>query len=94
MTGGAEMSGGPRRRHRTVRARFWVELGLAVAAALLAVVTLIWHDWIEILFEVEPDGGSGELEWMLTAGLAVLAVGFAVAARLEFRRAAAGEAAA
>jgi hypothetical protein len=54
------------------------------------VVTLIWHDWIEILFDVEPDGGGGELEWALTAGLAVLAVGFAVAARLEFRRAAAG----
>lgn len=25
--------------------------------------------------QVEPDGGSGELEWALTAGLAVLAVG-------------------
>ncbi len=89
----AAMSSGPRRRHGTMRARFWVELGLAVAAALLAVVTLIWHDWIEILFQVEPDGGISELEWALAAGLAVLAVGFAVAARLEFRRAAAEEAA-
>jgi hypothetical protein len=88
------MSSAPRRRHGRVRARFWVELGLALAAAVLAVVTLIWHDWIEILFEVEPDGGSGELEWALTAGLAVVAVGFAIAARLEFRRAGASEAAA
>ena len=88
------MSSAPRRRHGRVRARFWVELGLALAAAVLAVVTLIWHDWIEILFEVEPDGGSGELEWALTAALAIVAVGSAIAARLEFRRAAAGQAAA
>ena len=81
------MSSGPRRAR--VRTRFWVELGLALFAAVLAVVTLIRHDWIEMFFEVEPDGGSGELEWALTAGLAVLAVGFAVAARLELRRAAA-----
>jgi hypothetical protein len=38
--------------------------------------------------QVEPDGGSGELEWALTAGLAILAVGFAVAAPFELRRAA------
>ncbi|MGY1703309.1 hypothetical protein ACI79C_01955 [Geodermatophilus sp. SYSU D00697] len=78
-----------RRSQATVRHRFWVEVVLAVTAAALAVVSLIWHDWIEILFEVEPDGGSGELEWLLTAALAVLAVGFALAARVEFRRAAA-----
>jgi hypothetical protein len=81
------MSSAGRRGWGTVRPRFWVEVGLAVATAVLAVVTLIWHDWIEILFEVEPDGGSGELEWLLTAAPAVLAVGFALAARVEFRRA-------
>jgi hypothetical protein len=69
------MSSRSRRRQETVRSRFWVEVGLAAATAALAVATMIWHDWIEILFEVEPDGGSGELEWLLTAALAVLAVG-------------------
>jgi hypothetical protein len=80
------MSGRSRRWQDTVRSRFWVEVGLAAAAAALAVTTLIWHDWIETVFEVEPDGGSGELEWLLTAALAVLAVGFALAARVEFHR--------
>lgn len=83
------MSGG--RRHGTVRCRGWVGVGLAVATAVLAVVTLLRHDWIEVLFAVDPDGGGGELEWLLTAALAVLAVAFTLAARVEFRRAATSE---
>ena len=42
-----------------VRTLFWLECGLAVLSAALAVSTLIWNNWIELLFEVEPDGGDG-----------------------------------
>jgi hypothetical protein len=87
------MSSGSRRQQATVRSKFWMEAGLAAAAAAFAVATLMWHDWIETLFGVQPDGGGGELEWLLTAALAVLAVGFALAARVEFRRTAASLAA-
>jgi hypothetical protein len=80
------MSRGDRRQQETVRSRFWVETGLATLATALAVTTLIWHDWIERVLGIDPDGGSGELEWLLTAALMVLAVGSALAARVEFRR--------
>jgi hypothetical protein len=41
-------------------------------------LTLAVPDWIEVLFGIEPDGGSGEAEWMIVlalAGAAVLAAG-------------------
>ena len=63
---------------RAVRAR--VELVLAVMSAVLALVTAVWPTWIESLFGVSPDGGSGETEWWL-----VLAVVAAVATVLAQR---------
>jgi len=71
-----------------MRRRFYVEGGLAVLAGVLAVVTLVWHDWIEVVFRVDPDAGSGALEWAVVIVLAIVAIGLAVAARLEWRRAA------
>ncbi|MFD9366423.1 ABC transporter permease [Streptomyces sp. NPDC060020] len=70
----------------TVRRRFWVEVALGSLSALLFVVTLVWHDWIEILFDVEPDAGSGSLEWVIVAGTALVAVLCALGARMEWRR--------
>jgi hypothetical protein len=49
------------------RRRFWSEAAAAVASGLLAVVTVIWPDWIERGFGIEPDQGSGELEWLIVA---------------------------
>lgn len=68
-----------------VRRRFWVESALAAAAALLAAVTAVWADWIELVFGADPDGGSGALEWLIVALAAALAVGFAALARAEWR---------
>lgn len=66
--------------------RIRVEMGLAVASAALALLTLIWKDWIEIVFRVDPDHGDGTAEWWVVAGLAVVAVaGFALS-RWELRR--------
>jgi hypothetical protein len=69
-----------------VRRRFWPEAGLAVASAILALVTLFWKDWIEIAFGVDPDGGSGALEWSIVVGLFVLAVASGALARAELLR--------
>lgn len=70
----------------TVRQRFWWEAGLALAAAILAVVTMINAEWIEFLFGVDPDNGSGALEWALVIVLAVAAVAVGTVARHEWQR--------
>src|SRR4051812_50179153 len=48
--------------------RFWIEAGTAVATAVMALLTLVWPDWIELIFRVDPDGGNGALEWAIVAG--------------------------
>ena len=68
------------------RIRFRIEVALAVIAAGLAVLTLISGEWIEVIFGVDPDKGSGALEWAITLGFAVAAVAVALIARWERRR--------
>lgn len=70
-----------------LRRRFWPEAALAVTSATLAVVTLLWKDWIEILFGLDPDKGSGALEWSIVIALALLAVIAGAMARAELVRA-------
>jgi hypothetical protein len=41
-------------------ARVWIESGLACLAAVLAATTLLFRDWIEIVFRVDPDRGSAD----------------------------------
>jgi hypothetical protein len=62
-----------------------LELGLAVASAALAVVTLISREWIELVFGVDPDGGSGSLEWLIVASLLALSIAMYAIARWERR---------
>lgn len=68
-----------------VRRRFWIESLLAAGCALLAVVTAVWHDWIELVFGTDPDGGNGALEWLIVGLAVTVAVAFAVVARAEWR---------
>jgi hypothetical protein len=76
------------RTRRVAWIRFWV----AIFVAALAAVTAVVPDWIEEVFGVEPDGGSGALEWTLTLALAA-AAGFALwTAHAEWRRLRAAEA--
>ena len=54
----------------------------AGASAVFTLLTLLWKDWIEIVFRVDPDGGSGWLEWAIAAAaLAVALVSGALARR-------------
>jgi hypothetical protein len=71
--------------HRIVRAR--IETVLAVVALILAAVTAVWPTWIESLFEVSPDAGTGETEWWLVVVFVVLAVVAAILARRDLRAA-------
>jgi hypothetical protein len=73
---------------RQVRKRFWIELILAVVNITLLALTAVWTEWIELVFGVEPDAGSGELEWAIAAVTLGLTVAFFMLARMEWRRAA------
>ena len=66
--------------------RFRIEAGLAVFSALLLLLTLISREWIEIVFGVDPDAGSGALEWALVAVSLASTVTFSTLARIEWRR--------
>jgi len=70
-----------------MRKRFWIETALGTLTAALAIITLVWHDWVEVAFKVDPDQFSGSFEWMIVAVSALLTVGFAFLARYEWRRA-------
>ena len=72
----------------SVRRRARVEIGLAVFAAALGVVTLAWPEWIEALFRVEPDAGSGAAEWAIVFGLLLAAVALGIHGRSALRSAA------
>jgi hypothetical protein len=71
---------------RMLRIRFWFETATALSTCCLALLTLVWPDWIELVFGVDPDHGSGRLEWAAVAALAVAAVAASVATRVERRR--------
>jgi hypothetical protein len=68
------------------RKRLWVECAASGIAFAVALATLAWPDWIEILFGIDPDVHSGTLEAAiaLTAGVAAIIIG--LVARAEWRR--------
>jgi hypothetical protein len=57
-----------------------------VVSVVLLVSTVVWPDWIEIVFRADPDHGSGWLEWAIVAAAVALLVTFSVSARREWRR--------
>lgn len=70
-----------------VRTRFWLELACGLLGAVLFVVTLISHEWIELIFGVDPDNSSGALELAVAFGLLAVSVGSALMAVREWRKA-------
>ncbi|GAA2041550.1 hypothetical protein GCM10009819_29370 [Agromyces tropicus] len=57
---------------RRVRPVFWWEVVGAVLATALLVLTIVMPTWIEAVFGVDPDAGSGQLERWIVVGLGVL----------------------
>lgn len=73
---------------RHIGSGFWVRLAVAAVSAALFAVTLAWPDWIEIVLRVDPDQGSGWLEWAIVVVAFALMLTFSVGTRREWRRSA------
>jgi hypothetical protein len=72
----------------TVRRRFWIEVSLAGTCLAVFAATVLAPRWIEQVFGVEPDGGSGALEVAILAALLCSTLVTCCMARGEWRRAA------
>jgi hypothetical protein len=57
-----------------------------ILSAALSIATLIWHDWAEILFGIEPDNGSGWFEFGVSAAIGGIALVALALAFVDLRR--------
>ena len=73
-----------RRETRTLTRRLRIESSLAVVTAAAAVLTFAWPEWIEAIFGVNPDGGSGALEWAFVVASALGSLTFGLLARADW----------
>ena len=72
---------------RDLPTRFWFEAAIAALGTVLFLLTLVTREWFELLTGLDPDGGSGALEFALAGGLLVIAATSATLARRDFRAA-------
>jgi hypothetical protein len=87
-----KMTCSPEKKGRVMKIRlplrFWIETAFGVASAVVLAMTLVWPDWIERIFGLEPDAGDGSAEWGWAVAFAVAAlVLFADAGRTWWRTA-------
>ncbi len=71
---------------RRLRKRFRVEATLAGISAGLFVLTLLFPQWVEATTGLEPDAGSGALEFAIAGAFLLAAIVSAVLARRDRRR--------
>jgi hypothetical protein len=69
-----------------MKRRFKVETGLACLSLLLLAATLVWREWIEFVFRVDPDHGNGLLEWVIVGVCAAATVVFSTRAHAQWKR--------
>lgn len=60
---------------------------MALVTGMLAILTLISQEWIELLFGVDPDRGSGALEWAIVVACLMATVLLSVLAQSDLRKA-------
>jgi hypothetical protein len=66
--------------------RFRLETGLACTSLLLLLATLVWREWIELVFRVDPDRGNGSLEWLILALFATATAVFSARAHAQWKQ--------
>ena len=67
--------------------RIRIESAIALLATFLGLLTLVWTDWIEVVFRVDPDGHSGAAEAGVVLGLFAVALLLGSVAGFERHRA-------
>jgi hypothetical protein len=65
--------------------RFWMAAALAMVTMFLAIITILWQNWIEIVFRVDPDHGNGSFERWVVGVAAVLCLASLLLARREWK---------
>ncbi|MER6025815.1 ABC transporter permease [Streptomyces sp. NPDC001851] len=70
-----------------MRARGRLEAIAACVSGVLFLVTLVWPDWIERAFGIDPDAHSGAVEWAVVAVALCATIVFSLLARGTYRRA-------
>ena len=59
---------------RRLKTRMTVEGLSGLTSLVLAVLTVVNREWIEELTGLEPDAGSGALEWLIVIAFGLAAV--------------------
>jgi hypothetical protein len=72
---------------KTLRPLFWLETSMATITGILFVITVVWRDWIELVFGIDPDKSNGSLEWLIVGALLVVTLALFTLAGFEWRRA-------
>lgn len=72
---------------RGLGAAFWFEAVLSGCGTFLGLLTIVWHDWIEVVSGVDPDRGTGSAEWLAVVVLLAIGAVAGALARREWRRA-------
>jgi hypothetical protein len=89
-TGSLRLRGGWRERSASGCSRrdlaFSIETGIACAAYLLLGLTAAQPRWIETALHVDPDRGSGSLEWAIAIALLFVAATSGMAVARDRRR--------
>jgi hypothetical protein len=63
-----------------------MEASVGVSWTLLAAATIVWRDWIEIIFNWDPDQNTGGAEIGIICGLALAGAALVLIARWQNRR--------
>ena len=74
-------------RARALSWRFYLEVVLGSVGVLLFVLTLVWKDWIELVFRIDPDEGNGAAEYFVAFVLLAIVATSCWLARTEWRAA-------
>ena len=64
--------------------RTQLETAVSVISGGLALLTVISPSWIEELTGLEPDDGTGVIEWLFVAAFAAIAVALGLLARRDY----------
>jgi hypothetical protein len=67
------------------RVRLRVDAVLVTLSAILHMLTPVLPSWIEVVFRVDADAGSGKSEWLFAGSFALSTVGLGLATRLEWQ---------